>query len=185
MTLMTATMILFADIFMMGDSTMCDYKPGSYPQEGWGQRLRTFAKDGVKVHNRAVGGISSKTFIDSGRWQKVLDDIKPGDYAIMAFGHNDATKSKPQRYCNKEDYTKNMTLFIDGTRGKGATPILATSIIHIGGVSEIDGERGNGVRFERTRRGSVPISPRRANSRRRRMFLFSTSTQPRRMRSSR
>ena len=66
MTLMTATMILLADIFMMGDSTMCDYKAGSYPQEGWGQRLRTFAKDGVKIHNRAVGGISSKTFIDSG-----------------------------------------------------------------------------------------------------------------------
>lgn len=140
MTLMTATMILLADIFMMGDSTMCDYKPGSYPQEGWGQRLRTFTKDGVKVHNRAVGGISSKTFISSGRWQKVLDDIKPGDYAIMAFGHNDATKSKPRRYCNKDDYTKNMELFIEGIRAKGATPILATSIIHIGGVSEKDGK---------------------------------------------
>jgi len=136
MTLMTAAVILAADIFMMGDSTMCDYKAGAYPQEGWGQRLRTFAKDGVKIHNRAVGGISSKTFIDSGRWQKMLDDIKPGDYAIMAFGHNDATKSKPQRYCNKEDYMKNMALFIDGIRAKGATPVLATSIIHIGGVSE-------------------------------------------------
>jgi len=136
MTLATAAVIVLADIFMMGDSTMCDYKPGSYPQEGWGQRLRTFTKDGVKVHNRAVGGISSKTFIDSGRWQKVLDDIKPGDYAIIAFGHNDATKHKPQRYCNKEEYTKNMTLFIDGIRGKEATPVLATSIIHIGGVSE-------------------------------------------------
>ena len=146
MTLMAATMVVIADIFMMGDSTMCDYKPGSYPQEGWGQRLRTFVKDGVKVHNRAVGGISSKTFIDSGRWQKVLDDIKPGDYAIMAFGHNDATKSKPQRYCNKEDYTKNMSLFIDGIRGKGATPVLATSIIHIGGVREVEGGMGNGER---------------------------------------
>ena len=50
-------MIAAANIFMMGDSTMCDYKAGSYPQEGWGQRLRTFAKDGVKIHNRAVGGI--------------------------------------------------------------------------------------------------------------------------------
>ena len=139
-----------ADIFMMGDSTMCDYKPESYPQEGWGQRLRTFTKDGVMVYNRAVGGISSKTFIDSGRWQKVLDDIKPGDYAIMAFGHNDATKSKPQRYCNKDEYTKNMTTFIDGIRAKGATPILATSIIHIGGVTEVkgDGGTGNGERCQ-------------------------------------
>jgi lysophospholipase L1-like esterase len=146
MTLATAAIILFADIFMMGDSTMCDYKPGSYPQEGWGQRLRTFTKDGVKVHNRAVGGISSKTFIDSGRWQKVLDDIQPGDYAIMAFGHNDATKSKPQRYCNKEAYAKNMSLFIDGIREKGATPVLATSIIHIGGVREVERGTGNGER---------------------------------------
>lgn len=136
MTTVIAALLLAADIFMMGDSTMCDYKKGSYPQEGWGQRLRTFTKEGVTVQNRACGGISSKTFIDSGRWQKVLDDIKPGDYAIMAFGHNDATKSKPQRYCNREDYTKNMTLFIDGIRAKGATPVLATSTIHIGGVSE-------------------------------------------------
>ena len=139
-TALTTLMIAAANIFMMGDSTMCDYKPGSYPQEGWGQRLRTFTKDGVKVHNRAVGGISSKTFISSGRWQKVLDDIKPGDYAIMAFGHNDATKSKPQRYCNKDDYTKNMELFIEGIRAKSATPILATSIIHIGGVTEVGGK---------------------------------------------
>ena len=80
MTSLLATLLLAADIFMMGDSTMCDYKKGSYPQEGWGQRLRTFTKDGVTVHNRAVGGISSKTFITSGRWQKLLDDIKPGDY---------------------------------------------------------------------------------------------------------
>ena len=145
-TALTTLMIAAANIFMMGDSTMCDYKPGSYPQEGWGQRLRTFTKDGVKVHNRAVGGISSKTFISSGRWQKVLDDIKPGDYAIMAFGHNDATKSKPQRYCNKEDYTKNMELFIEGIRAKGATPILATAIIHIGGVTEGKREEGSGKR---------------------------------------
>ena len=69
-----------------------------------------------------------------------MDDIKPGDYAIMAFGHNDATKSKPQRYCNKEAYSKNMALFIDGIREKGATPVLATSIIHIGGVTEVEGE---------------------------------------------
>jgi len=150
MTLATLAAIILADIFMMGDSTMCDYKPGSYPQEGWGQRLRTFVKDGIQVHNRAVGGISSKTFIDSGRWQRVLDDIKPGDYAIMAFGHNDATKSKPQRYCNKEDYTKNMTLFIDGIREKGATPVLATSIIHIGGVTEVKREEGKGKREEGT-----------------------------------
>ena len=140
MTFVAAGIVLLADIFMMGDSTMCDYKKGLYPQEGWGQRLRTFVKDGVTVHNRAVGGISSKTFMTSGRWQKVLEDIKPGDYAIMAFGHNDATKAKPQRYCTKDEYRANMEKFIDGIREKGATPILATSIIHIGGVSEKDGK---------------------------------------------
>ena len=70
MTLMTATMILLADIFMMGDSTMCDYKPGSYPQEGWGQRLRTFVKPGVTVHNRAVGGSPLSS------WAPAAKDIK-------------------------------------------------------------------------------------------------------------
>lgn len=136
MTLVAAALLVAADIFMMGDSTMCDRKPDAAPQEGWGQRLRTFTKDGVKVNNRAVGGQSSKTFIDTGLWQKVLRDIKPGDYAIMAFGHNDASKSKPQRHTTKEEYLANMGMFVDAIRGKGATPILATSIVDAGAVLE-------------------------------------------------
>ena len=57
--LLLLPLALSADIFMMGDSTMCDYKPGSYPQEGWGQRLRTFMKEGVKVQSMSAAARST------------------------------------------------------------------------------------------------------------------------------
>lgn len=33
--------------------------------------------------------VRQRAFIDEGRWQKVLDRIKPGDYVLIQFGHND------------------------------------------------------------------------------------------------
>ena len=137
MTLATAAAIILADIFMMGDSTMCDYKSNHYPQEGWGQRLRTFVKDGVKVHNRAIGGRSTKTFIGGGAFKKALDDAKAGDYAIIAFGHNDASKAKrePPRYCTPGEFKSNLVFMVEQLEAKGVKPVLATSIIHAGGVT--------------------------------------------------
>ena len=137
MALMTAALLLAADIFMMGDSTMCDYKSNHYPQEGWGQRLRTFVKDGVNVHNLAIGGRSTKTFIGGGTFQKALDDAKVGDYAIIAFGHNDASKAKrePPRYCTPDEFKANLVFMVEKLEAKGVKPVLATSIIHAGGVT--------------------------------------------------
>ena len=39
--------------------------------------------------NRAIGGRSSRTFFTEGRWQEILDGIKPGDFVLIQFGHND------------------------------------------------------------------------------------------------
>ena len=55
--------------------------------------LACFFDDEVEIDNHAVNGRSSKSFIDEGRWQKVIDNVKPGDYVFIQFGHND---EKPQ-----------------------------------------------------------------------------------------
>ena len=47
---------------MIGDSTMANKKPESAPETGWGMVLQQFFNDGVKVHNHAVNGRSSKSF---------------------------------------------------------------------------------------------------------------------------
>ena len=135
-----AAFVANADIYMAGDSTMCNYNPAKqYPQQGWGQALALYMKDSSKLHNWAVGGRSAKSFKAEGRWQKIVDSLKPGDWVVVAFGHNDANKAKKDRYSSPDDYKALMRSFVEDARAKGASPVLATSIPHSGGFSEKDG----------------------------------------------
>ena len=135
-----ATVAASADIYMAGDSTMCNYNPTKqYPQQGWGQALALFMKDQSRLHNKAIGGRSAKSFKAEGRWQKIVDALKPGDWVVVAFGHNDANKAKKDRYSSPDDYKALMRSFVEDVRAKGAKPVLATSIPHSGGLSEKDG----------------------------------------------
>lgn len=63
--------------------------------------LQGFFDDKVIVDNHAVNGRSSLSFINEGRWKKVLDRIKPGDYVFIQFGHNDE-KPMPDRHTDPD-----------------------------------------------------------------------------------
>jgi len=118
-------------IFMIGNSTMAD-KPlnDGNPEKGWGQIFPLYFNEGIKIENHAVNGRSTKSFIDEGRWDSVLSSIKPGDYVVMEFGHNDAKKDDPKRFADANtDYKKNLEKFITETQQKGGIPILATPIV--------------------------------------------------------
>ncbi len=118
-------------IFMVGNSTMADkpFKDGN-PEKGWGQILPLYFKEGVRIENHAVNGRSTKSFLDEGRWEVVLNRIKAGDYVIIEFGHNDAKKDDPKRFADANTtYRWNLGKFIDETRQKGGIPILATPIV--------------------------------------------------------
>lgn len=70
-------------IFIIGDSTAAkkDLSTGS-PERGWGMALQCYFDSAyIRVDNHAVNGRSSKSFIDEGRWDKVLSAMKP---AIMS-----------------------------------------------------------------------------------------------------
>src|SRR5438067_10884424 len=84
-------------IYMIGDSTMAN-KPlkAPNPERGWGQILPIYFKENVHIENHAQNGRSTKSFIDEGRWKTVLDRLRPGDYVIIQFGHNDEKKDKPE-----------------------------------------------------------------------------------------
>lgn len=117
-------------IYTIGDSTMANKKPEVYPETGWCQVLNQFFDETVTVRNHAVNGRSSKSFIDEGRWQTVLDSLKPGDYVFIQFGHNDQKDYDSTRYTTPfGTYTSNLEKFVNETRQKGATPILFTSIV--------------------------------------------------------
>ena len=134
-----------AELYLAGDSTMCNYADRQYPQQGWGQALAKYMKNPETLHNWAVGGRSAKSYKAEGRWQKLVDALKPGDYAIVAFGHNDANKAKQERYSSPEDYKDLMHGFAEDVKAKGATLVFATSIPHSGGIT-VDAEGKTHVR---------------------------------------
>lgn len=117
-------------IFMIGDSTMANKSLDKENQErGWGQMLPLYFDGPIKIDNHAVNGRSSKSFIDEGRWEKVRGLIKPGDYLIIQFGHNDEKSNDPSRYTVAGGtFDENLTRFVREAREKGATPILMNSI---------------------------------------------------------
>lgn len=117
-------------IFMIGDSTMANKSiTGGKPERGWGHVLGGFFTEDIIIDNHAVNGRSSKSFIDEGRWDRVLSRIKPGDYVVIQFGHNDE-KSNPSLYTAPgSTFDANLECFVHETRERGAHPILMNAIV--------------------------------------------------------
>lgn len=80
-------------LFLIGDSTVRNGQgDGANGQWGWGEPVvGYFDAAKINVVNRAVGGLSSRTYLTGGHWEKVLGMIKPGDFVMMQFGHNDSS----------------------------------------------------------------------------------------------
>jgi len=118
-------------LYLIGDSTMADKKnPDENPEHGWGQMLPELMNDEITIENHAVNGRSSKSFIGEGRWQTVYEKLKPGDFVIIQFGHNDQKIKSPDRFTNPfTEYRYNLEKYVKETREKGATPILMSSIV--------------------------------------------------------
>jgi lysophospholipase L1-like esterase len=117
-------------IYTVGDSTMASYSPDRYPLTGWAQVLQQFFDEkSAIVKNHASSGRSTKSFISEGRWQAVLDSLKPGDYVLIQFGHNDQKMDSPERYAAPwEEYKSNLERMVNETRSKKATAVLLSSI---------------------------------------------------------
>jgi len=76
-------------LWIAGDSTA----KNSDGMRGWGQDLgHFFDSKKITIVNHAIAGRSSRTFYIEGRWQKILDAIKPGDWVVVQFGLNDGGK---------------------------------------------------------------------------------------------
>jgi lysophospholipase L1-like esterase len=114
------------NVILVGDSTVADYKP-ELVIRGWGQVIPRFFNDDVKIINKAISGRSTKTFIQNGDWEKTLKLVKPGDYVLIQFGHNDShAKDKPESTDAGTNYTEFLRKYVDDVRAAQATPILIT-----------------------------------------------------------
>jgi lysophospholipase L1-like esterase len=115
-------------VFIAGDSTVQTYGEKWKPKAGWGQMIPRFFSSEIMVENHAISGRSSKSFINEGRLTKILRVIKPNDYLLIQFGHNDAKNNRPELYTSVADFKRYLKIYVDGARRCGATPILITPI---------------------------------------------------------
>ena len=117
-------------VFMIGDSTMANKKlDGNNPERGWGQMLPGFFTEDIRVDNHAVNGRSSKSFIDEGRWDRVIAQVQKGDYVFIQFGHNDEKPDEARHTDPGTTFDANLRRFVRETREKGGIPVLFSSIV--------------------------------------------------------
>ncbi|KAK2025110.1 GDSL-like Lipase/Acylhydrolase [Colletotrichum zoysiae] len=82
-------------VYLCGDSTMAKGGGGG-GTEGWGQYLQySFDASKAKVDNRAIGGRSARSYTREGRFDAVAGLVKPGDWVVIEFGHNDGGSLAP------------------------------------------------------------------------------------------
>ncbi|MFD9439567.1 rhamnogalacturonan acetylesterase [Streptomyces sp. NPDC060006] len=116
-------------VYIASDSTAQTYNSRYYPEAGWGQKLSSYFTSNVTVANHAIGGRSSRSFIEQGRLAAIHQVIRSGDYLFVQFGHNDATVNNPERYTSPADYKEYLRNdYIRATRARGATPVVVTPV---------------------------------------------------------
>jgi lysophospholipase L1-like esterase len=141
-------------LFLIGDSTVRNGEGDgrNRGEWGWGDFLGAkFDTNKINVVNQAVGGLSSRTYLTQGHWDRVLAMMKKGDFVMMQFGHNDGgaandtsraraslrgTGEETQEMDNLltrrheivHTYGWYLRKFISDAQAKGATPLVCSLI---------------------------------------------------------
>lgn len=112
-------------VYVIGDSTVED---GHAPFFGRGGQLAQCLPDTVHVCNHAIGGRSSKSFLEEGRFSPVQEALAPGDLLLIAFGHNDEKDDSGRHTDPETTFPEMLSRYVDSAKQAGATPVLVTSI---------------------------------------------------------
>lgn len=135
-------------LYIIGDSTV---KNNNKEQWGWGTLIvDLFDTNRINVSNNAIAGRSSRSFTNEGRWRRVDSLLKPGDFVMMQFGHNDGSypdtsaRNRGTLKGTGEDtvvlefasgrketvhtYGWYIRQFVRDAKAKGATPIVLSMI---------------------------------------------------------
>lgn len=135
-------------LWIIGDSTVRNHTKGLM---GWGDPIKSFFDPSkINVVNRALGGRSSRSYLTEGLWERVRRELKPGDFVLMQFGHNDGgpldtgraraslhgagdeTKAIVNANTGEHEvvhtYGWYLRTYIRDTKAKGATPIVLSMV---------------------------------------------------------
>jgi lysophospholipase L1-like esterase len=113
-------------LYLAGDSTVTDQSVP--PSASWGQFITRYFDDGIVVANHAESGETLKSFVTELRLDKLLANLRAGDWVMIQFGHNDQKAQWPQTYAEPATtYRDWLRTYIGEVRRRGATPLLVTS----------------------------------------------------------
>jgi lysophospholipase L1-like esterase len=140
-------------LWLIGDSTVKNGRDdGGGGLWGWGNPIAAyFDRSKINVENQALGGTSSRSYLNTKLWEAVRVQIKPGDFVIMQFGHNDGGGAYDDDRARKSikgsgDETVEVVLqktgqkevvhtygwylrqYIADTKAQGATPLVCSLI---------------------------------------------------------
>ncbi|MBQ9661395.1 MAG: rhamnogalacturonan acetylesterase [Bacteroidales bacterium] len=136
-------------LIVTGDSTIQNTDSDPDGMWGWGSVLETvFDPSRITLVNAGKAGRSARTFLNEGRWDKVYNSIRPGDFVVIQFGHNDMGRvgappyraelagdtdesdvvfmANTRQYEVVRSYGWYLRKFIDDVREKGGIPILVS-----------------------------------------------------------
>ena len=110
-------------VFLCGNSTVVDQE--DEPWASWGQMITRWFGSQVAIANFAESGLSCTTFLAQLRLDKILSQLKKGDFVIVEFGHNDEKEKKPGDGA-WYSYSRNLKIFVDRVKAAGGHIIFCT-----------------------------------------------------------
>ena len=86
-------------VFITGDSTVKNNDKDPDGMWGWGAVANTvFDETKIDIVNAAMAGRSCRSYLNEGRWDRVYNSLKPGDFVLIQFGHNDISPIDKPKY---------------------------------------------------------------------------------------
>ena len=140
------------DVYIVGDSTVCAFSDSYYyPRYGYGTQLGNYLNEKVTVHNLALSGRSSKSFLTEANYTTLKNSLSEGDYLIISFGHNDQKSDDAARFTDaSKPYTDSTSFgyhlyqyYVKLALDAGATPILCTPIVRANANDDYSGSTGH------------------------------------------
>lgn len=144
-------------VFLCGNSTVVDQS--REPWASWGQMFPRWFDDRIAISNHAESGLTAGSFLAGNRLEKILTMMKPGDYVLCEFGHNDQKEKGPGSGA-WYNFSYSLKKFIDQVRKKQGNIIFLTPTqrrnFKNGKIQETHGDYPDAMRAV-AKREDVPV----------------------------
>lgn len=112
-------------IRVAGDSISAPWPATRYGQQGWGEPFKNEWNDTVTVYNDAVSGWTTEKYYTE-KWPGIKAELKPGDYLIVSYLHNDyyVPVKDPSKANYIDTYRDYLVRLITETREMGVNIVL-------------------------------------------------------------